>query len=45
MENYDKMEMSEDITKYPSPDKQYEGALKYCTYESIQTGAMGKAAK
>jgi hypothetical protein len=45
MENYGKMEMSEDITKYPTPDKQYEGAMKYCTYESIQTGAMGKAAK
>jgi hypothetical protein len=40
MENYE-----EDITKYPSPDKQYEAAMKYCTYESIQTGAMGKAAK
>ena len=45
MENYGKMEMSEDITKHPTPDKQYEGAMKYCTYESIQTGAMGKAAK
>jgi hypothetical protein len=40
MENY-----SEDIVKYPTPDKQYEAAMKYCTYESIQTGAMGKAAK
>jgi hypothetical protein len=40
MENY-----AEDITKYPTPDKQYEAAMKYCTYESIQTGAMGKAAK
>jgi hypothetical protein len=47
MENYGKMEMESDeyITKYPTPDKQYEGAMKYCTYESIQTGAMGKAAK
>ena len=35
----------EDITKYPTPDKQYEGAKKYETYESIQTGAMGKSAK
>jgi len=33
----------EDITKYPTPDKQYEGAMKYETYESIQTGAQGKA--
>jgi hypothetical protein len=38
MENYE-----EDITKYPTPDKQYEAAMKYCTYESIQTGAMGKS--
>jgi hypothetical protein len=45
MENY----RLEDITmqrRYcPSPDKQYEAAMKYCTYESIQTGAMGKPAK
>jgi hypothetical protein len=40
MENY-----TEDITKYPTPDKQYEAAMKYCTYESIQTGAQGKPAK
>ena len=39
------MESEEYITKYPTPDKQYEGAKKYETYESIQTGAMGKAAK
>jgi hypothetical protein len=47
MENYSKMENESDeyITKYPTPDKQYAGAMKYCTYESIQTGAMGKAAK
>jgi hypothetical protein len=47
MENYAKMEMESDeyITKYPTPDKQYAAAMKYCTYESIQTGAMGKAAK
>ena len=47
MENYAKMGMESDeyITKYPTPDKQYAGAMKYCTYESIQTGAMGKAAK
>ncbi len=36
MENYE-----EDITKYPTPDKQYDGAKKYETYESLQTGAMG----
>jgi hypothetical protein len=40
MENYE-----EDIAKYPTPDKQYEGAMKLQSYESIQTGAMGKAAK
>ena len=47
MEDYTKMEMESDeyITKYPTPDKQYEGAMKYCTYESLQTGAMGKSAK
>ena len=47
MDNYAKMEMESDeyITKYPTPDKQYEGAKKYETYESLQTGAMGKAAK
>jgi hypothetical protein len=39
------MESEEYITKYPTPDKQYEGAKKYSTYESLQTGAMGKAAK
>lgn len=32
----------EDYTKYPAPDKQYESVSKYCTYESIQTGAQGK---
>ena len=40
MENYE-----EEITKYPTPDKQYPSASKYSSYESIQTGAMGKAAK
>ncbi len=39
MENY----TEEDYAKYPAPDKQYEGATKYETYESIQTGAQGKA--
>ena len=41
MENY----TEESITKYPTPDKQYAGAMKYCAYDSIQTGAMGKPAK
>jgi hypothetical protein len=47
MENYSNMEMESDeyITKYPTPDKQYDGAKKYETYESLQTGAMGKSAK
>lgn len=40
MENYE-----EDITKYPTPDKQFPSNTKYETYESLQTGAMGKAAK
>jgi len=38
MENY-----TEELEKYPTSDKQYEGASKYETYESIQTGAQGKA--
>jgi len=40
MENYE-----EDITKYPTSDKQYEGAMKFQSYESVQTGAPGKKAK
>jgi hypothetical protein len=39
------MGMEEDIKPYPAPDKQYPNAVKYSSYESIQTGAMGKAAK
>lgn len=39
MENY-----KEELEKYPTPELQYESAMKYCTYESIQTGAMGKMA-
>jgi len=39
------MEMEQEIAKYPTPDNQYESAMKYCTYESIQTGAMGKITK
>lgn len=38
----------EDIVKpgeYPTPDKQYESNYKYETYESLQTGAMGKVTK
>lgn len=42
MEN--NMESEEYLEKYPTPELQYEGAMKYCTYESIQTGASGKMA-
>ena len=35
----------EDLMPYPAPDKQYPNAAKYSSYETIQTGAMGKAAK
>lgn len=35
----------EDYTFYPAADKQYPEARRYMTYESIQTGAPGKAAK
>jgi len=45
MENYAAVEAAEQITKYPTPDKQYDSAMKYCTYESLQTGAQGKSAK
>ena len=41
----DDMGMEEDLMPYPAPDKQYPNASKYSSYESIQTGAMGKAAK
>ena len=41
----DDMGMEEDLMSYPSSDKQYPYAAKYSSYESIQTGAMGKAAK
>jgi hypothetical protein len=41
----DDMGLEEDIKPYPSSDKQYPGAAKYSSYESIQTGAMGKAVK
>lgn len=34
----------EDYTFYPAADKQYADNRKYMTYESIQTGAKGKAA-
>lgn len=35
----------EDYKPYPAADKQYDDNRKYTTYESIQTGAKGKAAK
>jgi hypothetical protein len=38
----EKMSYEEYFEKYPTPELQYENAMKYCTYESIQTGAMGK---
>ena len=41
----DDMGLEEDIKPYPAPDKQYPNAAKYSSYESVQTGAMGKAAK
>lgn len=33
------------LMPYPAPDKQYPNAAKYSSYESVQTGAMGKPAK
>jgi hypothetical protein len=39
------MGMEESILPYPASDKQYPNASKYSSYDSIQTGAMGKAAK
>jgi hypothetical protein len=45
MDSYAASETEEEIVKYPTPDKQYAGALRYCSYESLQTGAAGKPAK
>jgi len=39
----EKMSYEEYFEKYPTPELQYENAMKYSTYESVQTGAMGKA--
>ena len=39
----DDMGMEEDLMPYPAADKQYPNAAKYSSYESIQTGAMGKS--
>jgi hypothetical protein len=41
-----KMSYEEYFEKYPTPELQYENAIsmKYCTYESIETGAPGKMA-
>ena len=36
------MSYEEYFEKYPTPELQYENAMKYSSYESIQTGAMGK---
>jgi len=38
----EKMSYEEYFEKYPTPELQYENAMKYSTYESVQTGAMGK---
>jgi hypothetical protein len=40
-------ELATDINNlvYPPADKQYPSNLKYETYEELQTGAQGKAAK
>lgn len=32
----------EEVSAYPSADKQYPNAGKYMTYESLQTGVGGK---
>ena len=40
----DDMGLEEDLMPYPAPDKQYQGAAKYSSYESIQTGADNKEA-
>ena len=32
----------EEVSHYPSPDKQFPSATKYMTYESISTGVGGK---
>lgn len=45
MDSEDSMESEEYVEKYPTPELQYPNAAKYSTYESIQTGAMGKAAQ
>jgi len=39
------MGMEEDILPYPASDKQYASNTKYSSYESLQTGAMGKVTK
>jgi hypothetical protein len=39
------MEQDENIPAYAPADKQYPSNTKYTTYESLQTGAMGKVAK
>jgi len=45
MESYAAVEAAESIKPYPAPEKQYDGAKRYESYESIQTGAAGKSAK
>jgi len=41
----DDMGMEEDLMPYPTPEKQYASNGKYSSYDSVQTGAMGKGAK
>ena len=38
-------ESEEYFEKYPPADKQYLSVDDYSTYESLQTGAMGKSAQ
>ena len=45
MQDYAALEAAQNMPVYPPADKQYPSNSKYETYESIQTGAMGKAAK
>ena len=45
MQDYAALEAAQNMPSYPPADKQYDGASKYTTYESIQTGATGKLAK
>jgi hypothetical protein len=41
-EGVDLVKNVEEANPYPSVDKQFAGARKYTTYESISTGVGGK---